>query len=76
MEVWEPENEQRPIESYPGYIGVCLDGEFYPEVPLKPLEGFDFALYDELVEEHGSARELRLAWGSIAQTIMSRMVRL
>lgn len=70
MEVWEHKDDDGPIESYSGYLGLCIDGEFYPEAPLKPLEGFDFELYGELVEEHGVARELRLEWGSIAQTII------
>ena len=70
MEVWEHKDDEGPIESYPGYLGLCIDGEFYPEAPLKPLEDFDFELYDELVEEHGVARELWLKWGSIAHTII------
>ena len=70
MEVWEEKDDERPTESYPGYIGLYIDGEFYPEAPLKPLEDFDFELYGELVEEHGAARELQLAWGSISHTII------
>jgi hypothetical protein len=58
--VWENDDYERPIETYPGYLGLMYDGSFLPEQELRPLEGFNLTRYSELVDEHGGTRQLNL----------------
>lgn len=60
METWKPDDCERAIESYPGYIGFYFDGSFQPEPILQPLEDFDFAQYGGLIGEHEQSGERRL----------------
>ena len=38
MEEFEWDNTERPIETYPGFIGMTMDREFYPQDELRRLE--------------------------------------
>ncbi len=61
MEIWENDDDERPIETYPGYLASVWDGTFVSEPILKPLEGFDFRKYSELVDDDGGQRQLSVA---------------
>jgi hypothetical protein len=41
---------RQPIETYPGYLGHCMDNDFFLGPELKPLLAFDFQKYGELVD--------------------------
>lgn len=71
MELWSDDDYERPIESYPGYLGLWFDGSFSAETELKPLQNFDFRKYGELIEEHGEERQLKvlIASGVIGITV-------
>jgi hypothetical protein len=60
MEIWDNDDYERPIESYPGYLGLFYDGTFSSGPELKPLDDFDFQKYSEIVDENGGARRLSL----------------
>jgi hypothetical protein len=60
MEVWDNDDYERPIESYPGYLGHFYDGTFSPGLELKPLDDFDFRKYSGIVDENGGVRRLSL----------------
>lgn len=47
---FDPEDDQRPIESYPGFIGLTLDHEFYPEKELECLKNLNWERYTDLLE--------------------------
>ena len=45
MEVWEHDDYETPIENYPGYLGLCLEGTFMPDVAwpqILPLTMWEF----------------------------------
>ncbi|MBX9777120.1 MAG: hypothetical protein K2Y71_22300 [Xanthobacteraceae bacterium] len=50
MEEFDPEDDERPIESYPGFIGVTLDDEFFPEKELECLKSLNWERYTNLLE--------------------------
>ena len=58
MELWDNDDQERPIETYPGYLGLTCDGYFDAQFELKPLQDFDFLKYSELVDEHDGERQL------------------
>ena len=66
MELFDDGDDERQIETYPGYLGLYFDGSLSAQAELRPLESFDFPRYRELVEEHGQ-RQLRvpLAYGAV-----------
>jgi hypothetical protein len=41
MEIWDNDDQERPIETYPGYLGLTYDGYFDAQFELKPLQYFD-----------------------------------
>jgi hypothetical protein len=53
---------ERPIDEYPGYIGMTWDGEFYPGPGLEDLNSFDWQGYFELIDER--ERKLRVVLAS------------
>ena len=55
MEVWQNDDYEKPIEEYPGYLGLTWDGTFMAGEDLRPLKGFDLQRYSELVDQHGAA---------------------
>jgi hypothetical protein len=70
MEDWEHDDYETPIENYPGYLGLCLEGTFMPDVDLKELEGFDFRHYARLLEDFGQDRTIHVAFGATTHTIV------
>jgi hypothetical protein len=70
MKIWESEDRERPIETYPGYLGLYFDGDFMPEKELEPFKNFDFRYYAVLLEEFGKKRPLLIAFGSTQHTIV------
>jgi hypothetical protein len=60
MELFEPIDDDTPIEEYPGFVGSTWDGRFYPAPELKVLESFDWLAYQELLEDYGRPRRLVL----------------
>jgi hypothetical protein len=60
MEVWKNDDYERPIETYPGYLGLTYDGDFLAQPELLPLKEFDLRTYSELVDEHGGTRQVKL----------------
>jgi hypothetical protein len=53
MQQFESDDYERPIASYPGYLGCQFEGSFMPERELEPLARFDFKHYCKLVDERG-----------------------
>jgi hypothetical protein len=70
MEVWQNDNDETPIEEYPGYLGLTCDGTFLAGKELQPLKGFDLLRYSELVDEHGGTRHLKLTLPTGSTTIV------
>jgi hypothetical protein len=64
MEIWDNEDRERPIETYPGYLGLTWDGDFLAGAELEPLKNIDLTKYSELVDEHGGERELNVKLSS------------
>jgi hypothetical protein len=60
MEEFYPWDDEKPIEEYPGYIGMTWDGEFYPGPELEMFEGFDWSTYWDLIDQHGERRRVSL----------------
>jgi hypothetical protein len=60
METWQSDDYERPLETYPGYIGLYFDGTFDPEPALQPLKDFDFTAYGRLIWKHERGRGHRL----------------
>ena len=42
------EDPERPVESYPGYLGFYFDGDYLLEAELKPLLAFPWGEYRDL----------------------------
>jgi hypothetical protein len=72
METWDNDDHERPIETFPGYLGHTMDNDFFPGTELEPLENIDFTKYNELVDEHGGERRLNIALPSGKTTILFR----
>ena len=47
---FDPEDDERPIESYPGFIGMTSDEEFFPEKELECLMSLNWERYTDLLE--------------------------
>src|SRR5271157_1976985 len=60
MELWDNDDYERPIESYPGYLGHAFDGDINAQSELAPLLDFDFRKYSELVDGCGGERHLNV----------------
>jgi hypothetical protein len=69
MEIWDNDDCERPLESYPGYLGVLYDGSFICEPELAILRSFDFREYSELVDQHGGKRLLKVPLPSGVATV-------
>ena len=41
MELWDNDDQETPIEEYPGYLGVSSDGTVLVGPELRPLRKFD-----------------------------------
>ena len=63
MELWESDDRERPIETYPGYLGLSYDGSIDLQPELAALEDFDFQEYNNFVEGNGR-RQLSVALSS------------
>lgn len=50
MEIWDNDDYERPIETYPGYLGHTMDHDFFCGTELEPLENIDLTKYNELVD--------------------------
>ena len=61
MKLFECEDHDRPIESYPGYLGHWFDGSLVCASELARLERTDIDEYLRLVDEVGETRCLKLA---------------
>jgi hypothetical protein len=70
METWDNDDHERPIETFPGYLGHIMDSDFFPGTELEPLEDIDLRKYNELVDEHGGERRLNIALPSGEITIL------
>ena len=70
METWDNDDNETPIEAYPGYLGHTMDYDFFPDTELKPLKNIDLRKYSELVDEHGGERRLNIALPSGKTTIL------
>ena len=70
MELWENDDDETPIEEYPGYLGLTFDGSFQGQSELAPLLGFDFHKYSELVDDHGGERRLTVVLPTGPTTIL------
>ena len=70
MEIWDTDDYERPIETYPGYLGLTYDGTFLTEPELQPLQGFEFGKYSELVDSLGGERRLGVHLASGPTTIL------
>jgi hypothetical protein len=54
MKVWEIEDDDdMPIEAFPGHIGSTWDGELLPGSKLSILKSFDWDKYLRLVDDAG-----------------------
>ena len=62
MEEFPFSDDERPIEEYPGYIGMTWDGQFYPGPELEDLNSFGWQSYFELIDE--GERKLRVGLAS------------
>jgi hypothetical protein len=60
MELWQNDDYEKPIEEYPGYLGLTWDGDFLAGEDLQALEGFELQRYSELVDQHRGPRHLKL----------------
>ena len=50
MEEFDSDDNERPIESYPGFIGQMIDYDFYPERQLRCLSNINWDRYTDLRE--------------------------
>src|SRR5271166_1841803 len=60
MEIWDNDDQERPIETYSGYLGLTYDGYFDAQSELKLFQDFDLRKYSEFVDEHGGERQLNI----------------
>jgi hypothetical protein len=70
MEIWDNDDRERPIETYPGYLGLTWDGDFHAQPELKPLHDFDLMQYSELVDDLGGERQLDIVLPSGPMAIL------
>jgi hypothetical protein len=56
----------RPIETYPGYLGLCHDGSYEFDPVLQPLSSFPWKAYRDLEtsSEDSSERNIRFSIGA------------
>ena len=59
---FRPKDKDRPIETYPGYLGSFYDGSYYLEPVLEPLLGFPWREYShsEGAPEESSERTISI----------------
>jgi len=50
MEEFDSDDHERPIETYPGFIGMTMDYDFLPERQLRCLSNINWNRYTELRE--------------------------
>lgn len=50
MEEFDSDNHERPIETYPGFIGMTMDYDFFPERQLRCLSNINWNRYTALRE--------------------------
>jgi hypothetical protein len=50
MEEFDSDDDERPIESYPGFIGMTMDYDFFPEKQLDCLRNLNWNRYADLLE--------------------------
>jgi hypothetical protein len=50
MEEFDSDDHERPIETYPGFIGMMVDGDLFPERHLKCLSNINWNRYTYLRE--------------------------
>ncbi|MBQ0824262.1 hypothetical protein KBI52_29110 [Microvirga sp. HBU67558] len=69
MDAFEFEDDDRPIETYPDYIGMAMDYELRLGQELVRLEGFDWKTYQELLEWAAPSHCIGISCSSGKQTI-------
>jgi hypothetical protein len=81
MEEFDSDDTEKPIEEYPGLIGMTMDWDFHPQDELRHLAGIDWHRYWSLLEfapdDHAievrlqsGARRIRCTYGiSIAEIL-------
>ena len=84
MDTFESDDEDRPIESYPGYIGMTMDHDFFPGDELSDLSEIDWNSYLRLLEfaadDHAltvafktGVRQIRVIDGDSIATILDQV---
>ena len=65
MEIWESDDYERPIETYPGYLGYYFDGSLELEPELQRLATIYLNGYDQNFVENSRKISLSLKSGNI-----------